>query len=387
MFKQNLRALFPQLNILPHADTLFRLLCRVDVSQIEQAHIELVNRLIRNKKFNRFLINNCYPVGIDGTQKIVFSHLWDEHLLQRKIGAKVDPESVQAQDYQYYVYVLEASLCFRNGMVIPLMSEFLEYRPGDSEQSKQDCETNAFHRLAVRIKQAFPRLPIILLLDGLYPNGPIMARCRQYHWDFMIVLKDGSLPSVWEEYRGLLRYQQDNQYHQNWGERKQHFQWVNAIRYYFGANDINRLDVHVVVCSEQWETVDPLSAQIITKKSKQAWISSRPISRLNVHARCNLGARYRWGIEGAFLVEKHHGYSYEHVFAKNWNAMKGYHYLMRLGHLINTLARFSKELATLFRELGIQATIGFIRNTLAGPWLDLKKITQQLSKPFRLRLT
>ena len=386
MFEQNLRALFPQLDTLPHADTLFRLLCRIDVGQIEQAHIDLVNRLIRNKKFTRFLINNCYPIGIDGTQKIAFSTLWDEHLLQRKSGAKVDPDSEQEQDYQYYVYVLEASLCFRNGMVIPLMSEFLEYQPGDGEQSKQDCETKAFHRLAARINKAFPRLPIMLLLDGLYPNGPIMARCRQYHWDFMIVLKDGSLPSVWEEYHSLLLYQPENQLRQNWGDRRQHFQWVNPIRYYFGANGKNHIDINVVVCTEQWEELDPETAQIITKTNKQAWISSRPISRLNVHTRCNLGARYRWGIEGAFLVEKHQGYSYEHAFAKNWNAMKGYHYLMRLGHLINTLARFSKDLAKLFGELGVQATIEFIRNTLSGPWLNLHALELRLSQPFRLRL-
>jgi hypothetical protein len=119
MFEQNLCALFPEIDKLPHADTLFRLLCRIDVSQIEQAHIDLVNRLIRNKKFTRFLINNCYPIGIDGTQKIAFYTLWDEHLLQRKSGPKVDPDSEQEQEYQYYVYVLEASLCFRNGMVIP----------------------------------------------------------------------------------------------------------------------------------------------------------------------------------------------------------------------------------------------------------------------------
>ncbi len=386
MFEQNLRALFPGFDNLPHADTLFRLLCRIDVGQIEQAHIDLVNRLIRNKKFTRFLINGCYPIGIDGTQKIAFSTLWDEHLLQRKSGGTVDPDSEQEQDYQYYVYVLEASLCFHNGMVIPLMSEFLEYQPGDGEQSKQDCESKAFHRLAARIKKAFPRLPIMLLLDGLYPNGPIMARCRHYHWDFMIVLKDGSLPTVWEEYHSLLLYQQENQLRQNWGERRQHFQWVNPIRYYFGANDKNKLDINVVVCTEQWEAVDPETAQIITKESKQAWISSRPISRLNVHTRCNLGARYRWGIEGAFLVEKHQGYSYEHAFAKNWNAMKGYHHLMRLGHLINTLARFSKALAKLFGKLGVQATIEFIRNTLSGPWLSLHEFEQWISQPFRLRL-
>jgi hypothetical protein len=386
MFEHNLRLLFPQLESLPHSDTLFRLLCRIEVEQIEQAHIALVNQLIRNKKLTRYLINNCYPIGIDGTQKIAFSELWDEHLLQRRIGPKVDPDGEQEQRYQYYVYVLEASLCFRNGMVIPLMSEFLEYEQGAGEQRKQDCESKAFHRLAARIKKAFPRLPIVLLLDGLYPNGPIMERCRHYHWDFLIVLKDGSLPTVWEEYHSLRHEQEENRWQQDWGERRQCFQWVNAIRYEYGPNAKKFIDIHVVVCREQWEDVDPDTCQIVTKESKHAWISSRPLSRLNVHTRCNLGARYRWGIEGAFLVEKHQGYSYEHAFAKNWNAMKGYHYLMRLAHLINTLARFSKELAGLFAELGVQAAIGFIRNTLTGPWLDPQDIEQRISRPFRLRL-
>ncbi len=124
----------------------------------------------------------------------------------------------------------------------------------------------------------------------------------------------------------------------------------------------------------------------MTVANQHAWISSRPLSRRNVHTRCNLGARYRWGIEGAFLVEKHQGYAYEHAFAKQWNAMKGYHYLMRLAHLLNTLARFSKDLAGLFSTLGVQAAIGFIRNTLTGPWLDPQQIEQRLAQPLRLRL-
>ena len=113
---------------------------------------------------------------------------------------------------------------------------------------------------------------------------------------------------------------------------------------------------------------------------------SRPLHRLDVDTRGNLGARYRWGIEGAFQVEKHQGHSYEHAFAKQWNAMKGYHYLMRLTHLFNTLARFSKELAELFPTFGVQGVIGFVRNTLTGPWLDPQEIEQQLKWPFRLRL-
>ena len=108
VFEENLRVLFPQLENLPHADTLFRLLCHIDVSQIEQAHVELVNHFIRNKKFTRHLINNGYPIAIDGSQKIAFSILWDDHLLQRKSKRKTDIDADEEPDYQYYVYVLEA---------------------------------------------------------------------------------------------------------------------------------------------------------------------------------------------------------------------------------------------------------------------------------------
>jgi len=79
-FEANLRLLFPQLETLPHADTLFRLLRDIDVDQIEQAHVEPIQRRIRGKKFRRYLINNCYPIAIDGSQKFARDTLWDENL-------------------------------------------------------------------------------------------------------------------------------------------------------------------------------------------------------------------------------------------------------------------------------------------------------------------
>ncbi len=155
--------------------------------------------LIRKKKFNRYLINGRYPVAIDGTQKFVRSYLWSEECLECNI------KKGNGHEMQYYVYVLEASLVFSNGMTIPLMSEFLCYSEGDTDTDKQDCELKAFKRLAERLKSEFKRLPIMLLLDGLYPNGPVMEICRNYNWDFMIVLQDKSLGSVWEEYEGLIK--------------------------------------------------------------------------------------------------------------------------------------------------------------------------------------
>ncbi|MEI6987370.1 MAG: transposase family protein [Rhodospirillaceae bacterium] len=380
--KENLLTLFPDLKTLPHADTLFRLLRDMgeNVQEIELALIDLVGKLIRRKKFKRFLINNCYPIAIDGSRKVTFSGLWSEGLLQQRISGS---EENGDAEYQYYIYVLEASICLHNGMVIPLMSEFLDFREGDVDRNKQDCETRAFHRLAERIKKAFPRLPIMLLLDGLYAQGPVMECCLNYNWQFMIVLKDGSLPTMWDEYRGLLPFEPKNVHRQPWNERKQCFRWVNNIRYEYGDN--KHLTVNVVVCNEQWQEINK-NAEKITIESKHAWLSSNPLRRENVHERCNLGGRYRWGIEAGFLVEKHQGYQYEHSFAKDWNAMRGYHYLMRIGHLLNTLARYSSTLAKKFSEMSVRGCIDFIRVSLSGPWFDLKTIQNRICLPFELCL-
>ncbi|WP_157817397.1 transposase family protein [Candidatus Thiodictyon syntrophicum] len=377
-FEANLRLLFPELETLPHADTLFRLLRDIDVTHLEQAHIDLVRRLIRAKTFRRYLINHAYPIAIDGSQKFTRDHLWDENLLERQVGAE------DARHTQYFVYVLEASLAFHNGLVIPLLSEFLEYAKGDTKADKQDCERRAFTRLSARIKTLFPRLPILLLLDGLYADGPVMQCCHQYHWQFMIVFKDKDLPTVWEEFHALHAVQPAG-CQRDWGERHQRFSWVNAIDYAFSNNTRRHLSLHVVVCEETWETIDEQGARL-TKTARHAWLSSQPLSRANAHERCNLGARYRWGIEAGFLVEKHQGYHYEHAFALNWNAMKGYHYLMRLAHLFNTLARFARHLRELYRTLGVRGAIAFIRASCAGPWLDPARMRRLLAQPLQLQL-
>jgi len=163
MFEENLKALFPEFDDLPHHDTLKRLLAKIDVMELENIHIELIRQLIRKKKFRRYLIDNCYPIAIDGTQKMERDWQWDEECLDRTFN-KGEEEELS----QYYVYVLEVNLAFRDGMTIPFMSEFLSYKEGDSLKIKQDCEIKAFYRLAHRFKKAFPALRIIVFLDALY---------------------------------------------------------------------------------------------------------------------------------------------------------------------------------------------------------------------------
>jgi hypothetical protein len=66
--------------------------------------------------------------------------------------------------------------------------------------------------------------------------------------------------------------------------------------------------------------------------------------------------------------------------------MKGYHYLMRMAHLFNTLVRFARHLKRLYAELGVRATIAFIRQSYAAPWLDPERVRALLSQPFQLQL-
>jgi hypothetical protein len=141
----------------------------------------------------------------------------------------------------------------------------------------------------------------------------------------------------------------------------------------------------VVVCEESWERIDE-QARTVTQTSRHAWLSSQPLSRENVHARCNLGARHRWGIEAGFLVEKHQGDPYEHAFALDWNALRGYHLLMRLAHVFNTLARFTRQLRRLYQELGVRGALRFIRDSCAAPWLDPARMRVLLAEPFLLQL-
>lgn len=280
-FEANLRLLFPDLEQLPHNDTLARLLAQIDVEEIEQAHLDMLEHLIRNKKFRRFLIARCYPIAIDGSQKFVRDELWDEECLERKVRSQKNedkekgPEPAPETAKQYYVNVLESCLAFQNGMVIPLLSEVLSFNQGDSERDKQDCEQRAFKRLAQRLKKRFSHLPVMVLLDGLYANGPVMELCRQNNWDFMIVLKDDSLPTVWEEINGLKGLQSQNRLNHKWGNRRQKFQWVKDIDYDYadpltGKN--KTLKLHAVICEESWEEIAPGSTQVVVKTARHAWL-------------------------------------------------------------------------------------------------------------------
>ena len=394
----NLKAIFPELETMPHADTLARFLERIKVSEIQDCMIELLKDLLRRKKFRNYLRKRHLLVAIDGTQKFYRNYQWDpeEPGLVRHVG--------EEKKEQHYVYVLESVIILDNGIVLPFLSEFLtgDDRSGDpemfstegnpasdEERKKQDCERKCFRRLAARIKKLFRNTHITILLDGLYACGPIIQICLKSNWDFMIGLKPGAMPAVWEDALGIMSIDKESRHTVIWGDRTQHYFWTNDIEYEYGTGKaLRRLRLNVVVCCEKW-TVHHSRSTGKTEEymTRYAWLSCKPLSHKNVFSRCTKLGRYRWKIENSILTEKHQGYCYEHCYSYTWNAMEGYHYLMKIGRLFNVLAVNSELLIDIVQERGIQGFVSYLWQITGRTFLCRERIREATNKSYQWRLS
>ncbi len=170
----------------PHGDTLNYAFQQLEVDQVQQVLPTMVETLIRNKVLYPYrLLDHYYRIAMDGTGMLTFPQRHCPHCLTRLLR---DGTTL------YYHPVLEAKLVTPNGFAFSVLTEFIENE--SPEVTKQDCELKAFYRLADRLKGRFPRLPICLLLDGLFAGGPTLECCRQYGWKYLIVLKEADLPGV-----------------------------------------------------------------------------------------------------------------------------------------------------------------------------------------------
>jgi hypothetical protein len=383
---ENMKVYFPEIETLPHADTLSRLLEKIDPQEIEGVIVKLLKRLIANKKLDRYKENDRYIIAFDGTGKFTREWEWSRSCLKRHV--KGMPEDV----YKYYTYVLEASIVLPNGIAIPFMSEFLDrdefsIECENEETLKQDCELKAFKRLAERVKRVFPRLGITVTLDGLYANGPIMELLKKYNWDFMITLKNDSLKSIWEDFEGLKRR---NRIELHKGKMindvKQDFFWANDIEYRYENNGRKAVPVNIVICQETVYTKDKDTGRLKPEEQKKyAWISSKRLTVRNVSKRCNALGRPRWNIETQNLIEKHHGYGYKHCFSYEWRAMKAFHYLMHIGHIINILTLHFKELRQFVKGKGARGTIEYLYKVFSGCMLDHEKLKGKVEVRYQYR--
>lgn len=187
---KNINALLGiHLEEIPHYDTINDVFETLNINELRNIQKYMVNRLIRSKMFDKFRYKNKYfQIVVDGTRMMKFKERHCKHCLK-----EVHNKGQENEYIRYYHYVLEAKLVVGE-IVISIDSEFVENE--DENVKKQDCEMKAFYRMAKRIKKEYPKLPIIISGDALYACEPIMNKCKENKWEYILRFKKDRLKAL-----------------------------------------------------------------------------------------------------------------------------------------------------------------------------------------------
>lgn len=337
-FSKNYRRLFGVR--LPHMDTVDEVLRKIDTKQLETLKGLLLKGLFEKRVLHKFrLLGKQFGIAIDATGYASFDYKpYDCCSYRTSKNGKIT----------YLQPILEAKLVTQNGFSISIATEWVL---NDEEYEKQDCELKAFKRLAARLKRDYPRLPICILADGLYPNKSVFDICKQHNWAFIITLKDTQLKDVQLEVALFDRLYSKNTLSKEKVVNKEQlikhtYRWINEIDYHGHA-------LNWVECVET-------KRNIKTGKEEQnrfGYITNFKASSTNCEVLCAFG-RLRWKIENeGFNNQKNGGYQLQHKYSRNnLTAIQNYYQCMQIGHLINQVVELSKR----FKQLKGKFTLKHI---------------------------
>ena len=317
---------------LPHPDTIEAVMRALPPEDTEELKSQLVSSLIEQKLLRKFrFLGSYYYVAIDATGTHTFDYKHCDHCL-----TKTSKNGVTT----WFHYVLEAKLVTSAGHAISLASEFIENIPG-RDFEKQDCEQKAFVRLAAKIKKHFPRLPICILADGLYPNNTVFEICRKNGWQFIITLKDGCLKTFHAEVGLLMATAQKREIYRRdkSGNIRLWYSYLNDIEY----------DGHYYNWVSCKEALAPHNGQPV-KEQFFVYITNVRQTLDNVIETAD-GGRLRWKIENeGFNTQKNQGYELEHKFSRvSYPALQNYYQILQIAHMIHQLAEKSPDILNLLK--------------------------------------
>ena len=362
IFAKNLESIFAC--SFPDLDTSNKLLEILTPQELELIKQKLISRLIERKVLNKFrALGLYYVVAIDGTGVQSF-----DKEPYPECPYKVSKNGV----YTWMASVLEAKIVCSNGFSFSIATEWLK-NPANKEFDKQDCELKAFVRLAGKLKGLYPRLPMIIAADGLYPNQTVFDICKNNRWNFIITFKDGNLKSIWEEIESLKKiggveksqnYRIDTPYHIT-----EDYIFINDIEYK------NKYSLNVIEA-----TVNKRHKKNNSQKKEYfAHITDISISQNNCSLISNTG-RLRWKIENeGFNEQKNGGYNLQHKYSRtSFNASQNYYQCLQIAHMINQLAHKTNKIKEMIK--GNDTLKSFMECALAlimwqefdhNTWLDI----------------
>ena len=169
-------------------DTVSDVMNKLDTNLLESCRCSVIKYLLGKRTLHKFrLLGKYFTIAIDGSGVYAFD--------KQPYGGCPSKTSKKGKT-TWNQNVLEAKIVCSNGFSLSIATEWLKNEDGSL---KQDCEQKALKRLVERLKRDFPKLPICILLDGLFAAGPVMEQLKGKGWEYIIVWKDGKLKKVQEQ--------------------------------------------------------------------------------------------------------------------------------------------------------------------------------------------
>ena len=350
---------------LPHYVTVNECLSRLDNAELEKIRKKMIYGILRKRSFEygRYL-GEKWLVIVDATQLFSFKERHCEHCLTKTVNRGLPEERTI-----YYHQVLEAKLVLGDDMIISLATEFIENPKVNA--SKQDCELSSFKRLAEKVKKEYPRLPICLLADSLYANDSVFGICRKNKWDFLIRYKEGSIPSIMEEYQEIVsmgemeeKILKKEEIYRRKPNLKQELKirWVNGLEY--KKNPLHILELKIERTGKMYK--------------KFTWLSSIEIDKDTAEEMTETG-RKRWLIENeGFNVQKNHRYIITHANSLDYNAMKNHYLITQIADILMQMYENGdkgiKELKYTIKKISEELLESILKQKLCEADLNFKKI-------------
>ena len=304
-----------ELKEVPDWQTIQDVIETLSIEEIEDIRKYMVKALIRSKMFDRFRYKGAIQVLVDATG--LSSH--DYNLNSNCISKTKNGVT------KYYKYVLEAKIVFGN-IVISIDSEWIENKKLNNENEKQDCEVNAFKRMAPRLKKNYPKMKFIITGDALYATTPMIDICRDNKWYYIFNLKKDRLKRVYEEFTDNISFENE----------------TNKENYYLSKNiefNGNVFDVFKYI-----EVTDK-------KTTTFHYVSNFNVKDSNIEEIVNMGRR-RWKIENeGFNQQKNGTFCISHMSSRHIIGLKVQYYLIQIAHIIRQLLEYGSIIIKEIRDI------------------------------------
>lgn len=348
---------------LPHKDTLINVISEIKYEELEKIQTSIIKTLIRSKMLDKYRFNGSFHIAIDGTGLYSTKVNLGENAI-----AKVYNKGEENEYTLYSYYALEAKLICGN-MTFSLATEFVEnetYTDNEGKTyrkfDKQDCELKAAYRLLNKIKEKFPKLPIIIGGDALYLGRPFLELCDKHHFDYIIRYKETDAPTI-KRNLNEIKIVEEN------------YEYQNEV--IFG--DLKNGDFYTVnIISYDEETIDEKTGEVTTKNF--SFVTSLQITSNNKEKIVNLGRR-RWKIENkGFKEQKSDVLNITHIYTKNCQGTKNIYLLIQFAHTLLNLLNYGNVLI-----IGLETTKNEVSD-LIKKVLTSSKTILNLDRNIQLRL-